>query len=51
MTWNDRSHTLTILPRKGQYSGMLQSRQFRVHTPNGDVKTVSYTGKKVSVKL
>lgn len=50
-TWNDRSHTLTIQRRQGQYPGMLQSRQFRIHTPNGAVKTVSYSGNKVSVKL
>ena len=51
LTWNDRSRTLTIGRRQGQFPGMLQTRQFRVHTPDGAVKTVTYKGAKVSVKL
>ena len=51
ITWNDRSRTLTIGRRQGLFPGMLQTRQFRVHTPGGTVKTVTYSGTKVSVKL
>ena len=51
MTWKDKSRTLTIGKRNGSYPGMITSRQFRVHTPNGQTKTVRYTGGRVSVKL
>ena len=49
--WNDRSRTLTIGERKGQYPGMLQSRQFTVVLPNGTSKTVSYQGQQLTVTL
>ena len=49
--WNDRSRTLTIGDRKGQYPGMLQSRQFTVILPNGTQKTVSYHGQQLTVTL
>lgn len=51
MNWNDANNTLTIGARKGQYNGMLEKRQFTVKTMNGKSKTVTYTGKKVKVKL
>ena len=51
ITWNDRSHTLTLHPRRGSFPGMLQSRQFRIHTPNGSVRTLTYTGSKITLKL
>ena len=44
-TWNDRSRTLTI----GGCAG--QKRTFTIVLPDGSRKTVSYTGKKTSVKL
>lgn len=50
MTWNDKAKTLTIGQRQGSFDGMLTSRTFIVKTPNGQ-KSVSYNGKKVSVKL
>ena len=51
MTWNDRSHTLTIGERKGSFNGMLNNRTFIVKLVNGTSRTVTYRGKKVSVKL
>ena len=51
MTWNNASRTLTIGARKGKYNGMLEKRQFTVKTVDGNSKTVTYTGKKVTVKL
>ena len=51
MQWNDKARTLTIGARKGSYPGMLQSRTFNVQMPDGTTKTVSYNGKKVSVKM
>ena len=50
-SWNDRSRTLTIGDRKGQYPGMLQSRQFTIVLPNGTSKTVSYQGQQLTVTL
>ncbi|MCR5819001.1 MAG: glycoside hydrolase family 31 protein [Prevotella sp.] len=49
--WNDRSHTLTIGDRKGEYPGMLASRNFTVVLPNGTKQIVSYNGSKTEVKL
>ena len=51
MKWNDRSRTLTIGARKGDYDGMLKSRTFKVVTPDGSSKEVTYTGKKLNVKF
>lgn len=51
LVWNDRSRTLTIGRRTGQYNGMKTSRRFTVVLPDGTRKTVSYNGKKLSVRL
>lgn len=51
MTWDDSSRRLTIGARRGSYPGMLTKRQFTVRTPDGKEKTVTYTGKKVTVRL
>lgn len=49
--WNDRSHTLTIGNRQGQYPSMLTNRKFTVVMPNGTSQTVNYNGKEVTVQL
>ncbi len=51
MTWDDDKRTLTIGVRKGEYNGMLEKRQFTVKTVDGKEKTVTYTGRKVRVRL
>ncbi len=51
MTWNDKAKTLTIGARRGAYKGMLQKRTFIVKNVDGKTKTVTYNGKKVSVKM
>lgn len=51
MTWNDKSATLTIGSRHGNYKGMLNKRTFIVKMVNGTSKTVTYTGKKITVKV
>ncbi len=51
MSWDDSSRRLTLGTRKGEYKGMLQSREFTVVLPDGRQKSVSYNGKKVSVKF
>lgn len=55
--WNDKTRTLTIGGRQGEYPGMLANRKFNIclMTPNAasgmSPKTVAYDGKSVSVKL
>lgn len=51
MKWNDRSRSLTIEARKGEFDGMLKNRVFRVTTPDGKSKDVTYNGKKTTVKM
>ena len=51
LTWNNKANTLTIGQRQGSFPGMQQQRQFTVKLPNGTTRTVSYNGKKVSVKM
>lgn len=51
MTWNNAKRTLTIGKRQGEFNGMLTKRQFTVKMINGQEKTITYTGKKVQVKL
>ena len=48
--WNDRSHTLTIMPRKGNYEGMLLERRFTIRTATVQ-KVVSYKGQKLTVNM
>ena len=51
MSWDDATGTLTIGERTGSFKGMLKSRKFVVTVAGGKSRTVSYNGKKVSVKL
>ena len=51
MKWNNKSRTFTILPRKGAYKGMLNSRTFNVTLVSGASKILRYDGRKISVKL
>jgi len=50
--WNDRTRTLIIGARKGEYPGMLQHRHFTILLPGEDTgKSIEYTGQETSVKL
>ncbi|MBO5881416.1 MAG: DUF5110 domain-containing protein [Paraprevotella sp.] len=49
--WNDKSKTLTIDKRKGDFPGMLQQRKFNVKVMGGAEKSVDYNGNRVRVKL
>lgn len=51
MHWNDKSHTLTIEARKGKYKGMIDKRNFAIVLPNGQQKTVDYSGKSMKVVM
>ena len=50
--WNDKKHELSIQRREGQFPGMLQQRTFRLRLVGSqDVKTISYNGNAIKVKL
>ena len=49
-TWNDRTSTLTISPRKGSFAGMKTNRTFIINLL-GKEKSVNYNGKKMTVKI
>ncbi len=51
MKWDDSRRTLTLLPRRGAFKGMLQKRTFIVQMPDGARKNVAYNGRKVTVKM
>lgn len=54
-SYYDKGQRLVIDARTGSYNGMIQNRKFRVvlikDGKRSEPKTVSYTGKKVTVKL
>lgn len=51
--WNDKTRTLSIGERQGEYPGMLTNRSFNINLVKpgdaGVAKSVTYTGKPVSV--
>lgn len=53
--WNDKTRTLSILDREGEFPGMIGERKFNVVLHNGKADknpvTVAYKGSKVDVKL
>lgn len=49
--WNEKSKTLTIDSRKGNFKGMIEKRTFNVMIPDGQQKLVNYSGKKISVSF
>jgi len=62
LSWNDKQHVLTIADTKGSYPGMIKKHTFNVvlvNEKNGAnvnaadtfTKTITYSGKKVSVKI
>ncbi len=50
-SWNDKTRTLTIGTRKGEYPGMLKNRQFCIVLPDGTTKTIDYDGTEKEIKL
>jgi alpha-D-xyloside xylohydrolase len=51
ISWSERTRTLTIGERKGNYPGMLEQRNFTIVTPDGKKQSVEYSGKEVKCKL
>ena len=49
--WNDKSRSLTIGKRQGDYPGMLKSRQFTIVLPDGTTQTATYDGTEKTISL
>ena len=49
--WNDKSRSLTIGKRQGEYPGMLKSRQFTIVLPDGATQTITYDGTEKIINL
>jgi alpha-D-xyloside xylohydrolase len=50
-SWNDKARQLTIGARKGEFPGMMKSRQFTVVLPDGRQQQVSYSGAECTISL
>ena len=50
-SWNDKARKLTIGARKGEFPGMLMSRQFTIVLPDGRQQQVSYDGTECVISL
>ena len=50
-TWNDKAQNLTISSRKGEFPGMLKTRQFMVVMPDGHQWKVDYDGTERIISL
>ena len=50
-SWNDKVRKLTISARKGDFPGMLKSRQFTVVLPDGRRQKVGYDGTECVISL
>ena len=49
--WNDKTRTLTIHDRKGDYPGMLKHRQFTITLPDGTTHTIDYDGNQKEIRF
>jgi len=49
--WDDRRHTLSFGKTEGYYHGKKYKQALRIITPDGKEKSLTYKGKKLSVKL
>ena len=50
-SWNDKARKLTIAARKGEFPGMLKSRQFTIVLPDGRQQQVNYNGTECVISL
>ena len=50
-SWNDKARKLTIGARKGEFPGMLMSRQFTIVLPDGRQQEVNYNGTECVISL
>ena len=50
--WDERTKTLTVLPRQGKFPGMIPERNFRIRfAGTGIVKNIIYKGGKITVRF
>ena len=49
--WDDRTRTLTIGQRQGEYPGMLKTRQFTIVLPDGQTQMVTYDGTQKDINI
>ena len=49
--WNDKTRTLTIHDRKGDYPGMLKHRQFTITLPDGTTHPIDYNGNQKEIRF
>ena len=49
--WNDKTRTLTIHDRKGDYPGMLKHRQFIITLPDGTTHPIDYDGNQKEIRF
>ena len=49
--WNDARREFIISPREGHYPSMIKRRPFRLLLPDGTQRTVTYSGKKIKIKI
>ena len=49
--WNDKTRTLTIHDRKGDYPGMLKHRQFTITLPDGTTHPIDYDGNQKEIRF
>ena len=47
--WSDKTRTLTIGSRQGEYPGMIKTRQFAIVLPDGSCVTTDYDGQEKSL--
>lgn len=51
MRWDDRRRTLTLDARQGAFEGMAKSRSITVNLAGGKSTTLTYSGRRVKVRL
>lgn len=51
LSWNEKTRTLTIGDRKGEFEGMLSTRKFKVSLVGGTEQEVTYSGKAIQISL
>ena len=49
--WNDKAGVLTIDKRQGSFPGMLTTRKFNVKIAGSTAKSITYNGKRTTVRL
>ncbi|WP_101689480.1 glycoside hydrolase family 31 protein [Dysgonomonas massiliensis] len=51
ISWENKSHKLTIGKRKGSFAGMIDKRKFTIVLQDGSQKTVDYSGEEITISF